>query len=147
MITIEEINEQWAIDAVINPTDLANESLKTPILHSKYLNYLSGAKSAYRKAEKKYLILRGKKIRYYSGEMTQYELADEGWEQYQGVKPLKAQMDDKLKTDQDLNNLIDAQQYFMNVMQVCEQIIKCINSRGYDIKNAIDYLKFCNGNL
>ena len=78
-------------------------------------------------------------------EKTQAELEDEGWDQWQGNKPLKNEMDEFLTVDADLVILQDKVEYFKTVLYQLEQIIRSINRRGWDIKNAIEWQKFTNG--
>ena len=142
---LSDLQEMWADDCKINETNLGHESARTPLLHSKYLNFLSSTRLNLRKAESEYLILRRKKYKYYRGEMTQLELSDEGWTQWQGNKPLKNEMDEFLQVDADLILLQDKVEYFKTVMYQLEQIIRSLNSRTWDIKNSIVWSKFTNG--
>jgi hypothetical protein len=135
----------WADDCKINETNLGQESARTPILHSKYLNFLSSTRLNLRKAESDYLNLRRRKYKYYRGEMTQAELASEEWEQWQGNKPLKNEMDEFLQVDNDLIILEDKVEYFKIVQYQLEQIIRSLNSRTWDIKNCLEWTKFTNG--
>jgi len=109
------------------------------------LNFLSSTRLNLRKAESDYLNCRRKKYRYYRGEMTQSELEEEGWDQWQGNKPLKNEMDEFLTVDLHLVQYQDKVEYFKTVLYQLEQIIRSINSRGWDIKNAIEWQKFTNG--
>ena len=144
---LSELQEMWAEDCKINEMNLGQESVRTPILHSKYINLLSSTKLNLRKAESDYLNMRRKKYKYYRGEMTQQELDDEEWEQWQGNKPLKNEMDEFLQVDSDLVKLSDKVEYFKTVLYQLEQIIRSLNSRTWDIKNCIEWNKFTNGML
>jgi hypothetical protein len=144
---LTELQEMWAEDCKINDMNLGQESVRTPILHSKYINLLSSTKLNLRKAESDYLNMRRKKYKYYRGEMTQQELDDEEWEQWQGNKPLKNEMDEFLQVDSDLVRLTDKVEYFRTVLYQLEQIIRSLNSRTWDIKNCIEWNKFTNGML
>jgi hypothetical protein len=135
----------WADDCKINETNLGHESARTPLLHSKYLNFLTSTRLNLRKAESEYLNCRRLKYRYYRGELTQDELIEEGWSQWQGNKPLKNEMDEFLQVDSDLIVLEDKVEYFKTVMYQLEQIIRSLNSRTWDIKNSIEWTKFTNG--
>jgi hypothetical protein len=77
--------------------------------------------------------------------MTQLELTDEGWDQWQGNKPLKNEMDEFLQVDSDLIILQDKIEYFKTVMFQLEQIIRSLNSITWDIKNSIEWTKFTIG--
>ena len=160
---LSDLQDSWKDDCKIDEMNLGRESARTPNLHAKYLNYLSStrlnlrkAESDYlnylsstrlnlRKAESDYLNCRRMKYKYYRGEMTKQELEDEGWEQWQGNKPLKNEMDEFLTVDSDLILLQDKVEYFKTVLYQLEQIIRSLNSRTWDIKNAIEWNKFTNG--
>lgn len=142
---LSDLQSMWADDCKINETNLGQESARTPLLHSKYLNFLSSTRLNLRKAESDYLNLRRKKYKYYRGEMTQAELASEEWEQWQGNKPLKNEMDEFLQVDNDLIILEDKVEYFKIVQYQLEQIIRSLNSRTWDIKNCLEWTKFTNG--
>jgi len=77
--------------------------------------------------------------------MTREELAQEQWTQFQGNKPLKNEMDEILSTDADLITQQDKVEYFKTVLNQLEQIIRSINSRTWDVKNAIEWNRFTNG--
>jgi hypothetical protein len=142
---LTELQDMWSEDCKINEMNLGQESVKTPNLHAKYLNLLSSTKLNLRKAESDYLNCRRKKYKYYRGEMTQAELEEEGWEQWQGNKPLKNEMDEFLQVDPELIKFMDKVEYFKTVLYQLEQIIRSLNSRTWDIKNAIEWSKFTNG--
>jgi hypothetical protein len=44
MITLKELQDEWAVDCKINELELGKETIKTAELHSKYLNHLSNFK-------------------------------------------------------------------------------------------------------
>ena len=142
---LSEIQQDWSADSKINELELGREAIKVPTLHSKYLTILSNTKLQLRKAESDYYKLRQLKFRYYRGELTQKELEDNEWNQWQGNKPLKNEMDEFLQVDADLILLQDKVEYFKTVMYQLEQIIRSLNSRTWDIKNSIEWSKFTNG--
>jgi len=142
---LTDLQEMWTEDCKINELNLGQESVKTPNLHAKYLNLLTSTKLNLRKAESDYLNCRRKKYKYYRGEMTREELEEEGWEQWQGNKPLKNEMDEFLQVDIDLVKYGDKIEYFKTILYQLEQILRSLNSRTWDIKNAIEWSKFTNG--
>lgn len=142
---LSDIQEQWEEDSRIDETNLGRESTRVPTLHAKYLTYLSKVRLLQRKAESDYFSTRRLKYRYYRGEMSRVELEELGWEQFNGNKPLKNEMDEFLKCDANLIELEDKIEYFRTVIYTLEQIIRSINSRTWDIKSAIEWHKFTNG--
>jgi hypothetical protein len=142
---LSDLQGSWEEDCKINEMELGKESARTPNLHAKYLNYLSSTRINLRKAESDYYNIRRLKYRYYRGELTQAELEENNWEQYQGNKPLKNEMDEFLICDAELLKLQDKVEYFKTVLYQLEQIIRSLNSRTWDIKNCIEWNKFTNG--
>lgn len=142
---LTELQENWAKDSKIDETNLGRAAARTPELHAKYLNLLTSAKLQHRKAESDYLKLRRIKYRYFRGELTRDELDQLGWPQYQGVKPIKNEMDEFLQTDEDLITAQDKLEYLKTVLVQLESILKSLHSRTWDIKNSIEWTKFTNG--
>ena len=144
---LSEIQSEWAKDSRIDELNLGRESTKVPTLHSKYLTELSKVKLQQRKAESDYYNTRRLKYRYYRGEMSRTELEEYNWQQFQGNKPLKNEMDEFLGFDEQLIDLQDKIEYFKTVVYQLEQIIRSLNSRTWDIKNAIEWIKWTNGSI
>jgi len=142
---LTEIQESWKKDCKIDELDLGKSSITTAELHSKYLSYLTNAKLQLRKSEADYLRLRRVKIRYFRGEMTRDELEDLGWNQYQGNKPLKNELEDFIACDDDIITAIDKVEYLKTMVFQLEQILRSLNGRAWEIKNAIEWTKFTNG--
>lgn len=142
---LTELQEAWNTDSHIDHTNLGRSAARTPELHAKYLNLLTSARLQARKAESDYYKLRNVKYRYFRGELTRQELENLGWPQFQGVKPLKGEMDEFLSTDSDLITAQDKLEYLRTVLYQLESILKSIHSRTWDIKNAIEYMKFTSG--
>lgn len=142
---LSEIQDNWEKDCIINESNLGEAAITSPTLHSKYLRVLSNTKLRLRKSESDYLRLRKIKYRYFRGEMTKEELEKQGWNQYQGTKPIKSEMEEFLSTDEDLINLEDTIEYYKTVIYELESIMKSIHSRTWDIKNAIEWNKIQNG--
>lgn len=142
---LTEIQEMWAKDSKINDLDLGKSSTQTAELHAKYLNLLTNSKLQLRKYEADYLRLRRTKFKYYRGEMTREELEEYGWDQFQGIKPLKNEMDEIINCDEDIIKSIDKVEYIKAVLYQLEQIIRSLNGRAWEIKNAIEWTKFTNG--
>jgi hypothetical protein len=142
---LTEIQDEWGRDAPIDELNLGKEATRVPILHAKYLSILGKSKLQLRKAESSYYSTRSQKYRYYRGEMTVEELGELGWNQYQGNKPLKNEMEEFLQCDPLLIEWQDRVEYHKTVIYTLEQIIRSINSRTWDIKSGIEWSKFTNG--
>lgn len=144
-MTLEELNEMWEVDCTINDDRLDKESVRTPNLHAKYLRLLMQHKMKMAALDNEYKTLRQRKFRYYRGEMPKDELNDLGWSQWQGVKPLKNELDQFLQGDADLIKITAKIDYINILIQAFELILKQISARDWSIRNAIEFKKFIAG--
>lgn len=138
---LEEILEMWSSDTNIDRTELGEEALKLPKLHSKYLRIFTEERLTLRKMEedRKQLVLT--KHDYYRGVLPDEDLKALGWEPFR-MSILKSDIPMRLDADQDIikiNLKIAMQQEKVDTL---EAIIKSISNRGFLIKSAIDYEKF-----
>ena len=139
-----EITEMWDKDSKIDETELDSESLRTPQLHSKYLNFLTDEKLKASKLEYDYNRLKKYKWLYYTGKLSEEELADFGWEPFQ-LSILKTDIDRFLNADEELQLISNKLEYQKSVIYYLENIIKVISNRQWNIRSAIDWIKFTNG--
>jgi len=131
-------------DLKIDETELDSESLRTPQLHSKYLNFLTDEKLKASKLEYDYNRLKKYKWLYYIGKLSEEELADFGWEPFQ-LSILKTDIDRFLNADEELQLISNKLEYQKSVIYYLENIIKVISNRQWNIRSAIDWIKFTNG--
>lgn len=144
-MNLEDIQDSWEQDCLIDDDHLDKESVRTPNLHAKYLNYLIGFKLKHAKAKKDYNTLRQLKFRYYRGELTKEELQKYEWEQWQGIKPLKNEMEEILEGDNDLAESLLKMEYYESIISYLESIMTQIKSRDWQIRNSIEWKKFISG--
>jgi hypothetical protein len=140
----EEVFEEWKKDSEIDQTDLGAESLKIPKLHHKYYMILVAEKASLRKLEYQYKQLKLAKYEFYSQGHTE-ETKKLGWQLPPRGIILKADIPLYLESDQDVIDLslkIGMQQEKVDFL---ESIIKSFQTRGYLIKNSIDFMKFTMG--
>lgn len=145
MPNIDALLNEWEKDSPIDELDIAGSIRDVPKLHSKYIRHLTNAKLHLRTLASRYQKLRKIKFRYYRGELTKEELTKLNWPQWQGIKPLKNEMEEFLKGDVEL---IAVEEMIVNtesIISTLEQIIKSINSRGYDVRTLLEAKKFYNG--
>lgn len=145
MPTIEEVKDEWKIDSVIDNTKFENELIRTPILHSKYLEHLIFFRAKRAMTLRKLNTLKNIKRRYYRGEFTQSDLQEHGWKQWQGLKPSMSELNQLFEQDEDLNIMEEKLEYYNTALVAVEYIMKAINTRSYEIKTLLDYNKFIAG--
>jgi hypothetical protein len=144
-MNIEEIHEMWANDSQIDDNHLGEASTETPKVHAKYIRLMIQVKLKLTKSRADYNLLRKNKFRYYRGELSKDELNALGWAQWQGVKPLKNEMDEFIQGDADLVNLNSKIEYLETMGYLLESILGQIKARDWQLKSAIEWKKFLSG--
>jgi hypothetical protein len=144
-MTLDELQTMWDSDCEIDDNYLGENSTATPKLHAKYVKLLVNVKLKHTKLSSDYNILRKNKFRYYRGELSREELVDLGWQQWQGVKPLKNEMDEFLSGDTDLNTLKVKIDYLETMIYFLESVLSQIKARDWQIKTAVEWKKFLAG--
>lgn len=144
-MNIDEIQQMWEKDCEMSDNHLGEESTKTALLHSKYIKLMIQVKLKLTKARADYNLLRKNKFRYYRGEMSKEELQSAGWDQWQGVKPLKNEMDEFISGDETLVSLNSKIEYLETMGYLLESILNQIKARDWQLKNAITWKQFLAG--
>ena len=140
----EEIQKLWTSDCNIDETELAQESVKIPRLHNKYLIFYSNEKLKFKEIKFLFAGLIKRKRDYYSGRMTAEELEAADWEPFQ-YKLLKADVQEYIDADENViesKKLLALQEEKVNYL---ESVVKGLSTRVYLIKNAIDWKRFTEG--
>lgn len=146
MPSIEEVLQEWKKDSIINDTKLDKEILRSPQLHSKYLDYFVFFKAKLAAAEKNHNKMMWVKRKYFRGECDQQDLQKYGWSQWQGLKPSSTELNQLLEMDSDMNSLAEAVTLWKTSVNAIEYIMKQIQGRDWSIKSIIEYQKYIAGN-
>lgn len=141
---IETIKKMVAKDMEIDDLNLDLESLKTPQLHSKYLNILHDESLVLHKSTIEQKELRRLKWEYYLGKLDQETLDEKGWQPF-GLKILRTDIDVYLESDKDLLRMEARVYYLKEKVKYIESVLQSIGRRGWDIKSAIEWKKFMSG--
>lgn len=138
---LEDIQNLWEKDSEIDRTELGEESLKITQLHSKYFKIFSSERLSYKRMEKEYKELYKIKFEYYNGVLSLEELKQYNWEPF-SLKVLKSDLHIYLDSDKDICEAKLKMDIQKEKVDFIENIIKSLNTRGYQIKSAIDWEKF-----
>ena len=142
---IEDIISMWQEDVKIDETELSRESLNIPLLHGKYLKHFSDERPKLRAFKMKHKQLSTRLTDYYRGDLNNPEdLAELGREPYE-FKRLKQEVSHYVDSDSEMVQLNTKIAYQQELVDILEEIIKAINTRGYVIKNSLDFLRFTSG--
>jgi len=141
---IEDIYKMWDEDSKIDTLTLDEESIKTPALHSKYVRILGDERRQLKRMLLTHKILERDKTEYYQGKMCEDDLTERGWIPLD-VRILKSDVPKYVDGDKDVvKHLIQISDQNEKV-ELLVSIIKTINSRNWDIRNAIEWRKFLGG--
>lgn len=142
---LSEIEVEWEKDSKIDRANLDTESLRVPELHNKYYKMYIREKLLLEKMHTEEDVLTKLKYEYYSGKLDEFTLKEKGWKQFD-LLVLKADMDKYMQADQDVIAMklrIAGQKEKVHYL---ESIISTLNNRSFHIKNAIEFIKFSQGN-
>ena len=142
---LDEILNMWEADSPIDDNHLGEASTTTPKLHAKYIKLLVEAKLRQTKLNIDFNTLRKTKFRYYRGELSREELTELKWDQWQYNKPLKAEMDEFLKGDDDLSTIQTRIDYINTMVYALESIMTQIKARDFQLSNGIKWKAFLAG--
>lgn len=143
---IDDIVSEWDKDSKIDETELGTEAAKIPKLHNKYLKIFMGERIALFKLKGENKKLRKTLLEYYLGELDLDELKELGRDQFY-KKLLKNETETYLESDDlyiESNMRVAMQQEKVDYL---DSIIKSLNSRNFQIKSAIDWMKFTSGTI
>ncbi len=143
MIDIEFVKTEWKKDSVIDEDVLDIESIKIPQLHSKYLNYLSDVRLIKIKKEQDYKKLLRDKYEYYTGKADSEVYKQKPFD----LKILKQDVQLYIESDEEIQKSLSMLNYYKEMVFVLEKILDNINTRGFQIKNSIDWQKFMQGTI
>lgn len=142
---IDDLMESWKKDAQIDNTELGMESIRLSTLHAKYIDVYKHQKMREQKLKFDLSKLTKLKWRYYDGKLNGTEELDQlGWEPMR-EKYLRADIGTMIDGDSDVLEIKNKLAYTELFVDCCEKIIKEIHQRSFNLKNAIEFMKFTQG--
>ena len=138
-MNLDQIQEMWDKDSKMDMDNLHDESLKIPQLHQKYFTLYTTIKLLHKKAEDTYHKVRLERYNYYSGRAS----AETYVEEPIGYKVRdKESMTMHMCADEKVSKARLKVEYNEVMLEYLEDVLKMIHNRGYQVKNAVDYLRF-----
>lgn len=149
-MNVDEIFEEWKKDCKIDTTQLMEVIRQIPLIHGKYLRYLSVESGKLRQLDKQKSKLYQLLISYYRGELNGTDtLKEVGWE------PFKLQIIGR-NTITALTPYIEADKHYQDMqikldeqkekISILSSILKEIGNRNFHVRALID-LKKLEGNI
>ena len=140
-MTLEELQELAEKDLKINDTELDLESLKTPQLHNKYMKHLTKFKLMLSKAEAEFAKTKKDLWEYYTGKADASVYASKPFD----LKILRNDVDQYIQSDEEYIKSKQKMDYLNAVVDYLDRTIRQIQSRDWNIRNAIEWRKFTSG--
>jgi len=142
MIDLEAIQRMWSEDSKIDPDNLHTESLNIPVLHSKYYDLYNNLMLLRKKAEQQRRNIRHERYEYYSGKADPEVYVESPFPKKIRDKDTMAKY---LDADTKLSGVSLKIEYYDVMLRYIEEILKQITNRTYQIKNAIEFMRFSSG--
>lgn len=141
---LENIFQLWETDSIISRDNLDTESINCSKLHQKYHKIFTEERLILRKYETDLKRLRLDKFEFYTQGPTK-ETQEKGWVLPPIGKILKADANTYVDADPDVIALTLKVGLQHEKIELLSSIIRSIMNRGFQIKNAIDFMKFQSG--
>ena len=139
---LDTIQKMWEQDCKIDADNLHTESLNIASLHAKYFDMYNNIVLLKKKAEQQRKNIRHDRYEYYTGKADPDVYLE---------NPFPKKIRDKetlqkyLDADEKLSQVCLKIDYYDTMLNYIESILKMIQNRTYQIKNAIEFIKFTAG--
>ena len=137
-MTLDELKLQVQRDLKVDNEHLDTESLKNQEIKANYLDYKSRYELLLYKAKGDYKRMYREKWEYYGGKADAKIYATKPFD----LKVLKTDLAVYITSDEDIINAENKVGYLETVVDYIKGVIKSVDNRGWDIKNAIEWRKF-----
>ncbi len=142
MIDLDDLQKMWEKDSIIDKDNLHDESLNIPCLHAKYFDIYNKIFLLRKRAEQQRKNIRHERYEYFSGKADAEVYVE---------TPFGKKIRDKdtvskyLDADEKLSNCSLKIDYYDTMLTYIESILKVIQNRTFQIKNALEFMRFQSG--
>jgi Recombination, repair and ssDNA binding protein UvsY len=143
-MNLDTIFSYWGEDSKVDRSNLGEAALDISSLHHKYHKIYTNERLVLRSYESKLKTLKLQKYEFYTQGPTQ-ETVDLGWKLPPSGKILKQEVANYMEADPEIIELGLKIGLQHEKVELLESIIKTITNRGFQIKTALDYMKFTMG--
>ena len=123
---------------VTNDEHIDQESYKNQVIKQKWLDFKSDFELMLIKARTDHQQLYREKWEYYGGKADAKVYAAKPFD----IKVMKTDLQMYVQSDEDILRLQNKICYYETCVDYCKGVIKSIDNRGWDIRNATDWKKF-----
>ena len=137
-MTLDELKLQVKKDLEVDDETLDKESYKNQELYAKYLDHKTNFELLLYKAKGDYKILFKDKWEYYGGKADAKIYVTKPFD----LKVLKTDLNIYIESDEDIIKLEHKIAYLETTIKYIDGVLRSIQSRSWDIKNAISWKQF-----
>ena len=137
-MNLDELKLQVQNDLKVDDEHLDTESLKNQEIKAKYLDVKSKYELLLFRAKGEYKRMYREKWEYYGGKADAKVYVSKPFD----IKVLKTDLSVYITSDEDIINAENKIGYLETVVDYTKGVIKSVDNRGWDIKNAIEWKKF-----
>ena len=137
-MNLDELKLQVSQDLKVDDEHLDTESLKNQEIKAKYLEHKSKFELLLFKAKGDYKRLYREKWEYYGGKADAKIYVTKPFD----LKVLKTDLNIYIESDEDIIKLEHKIAYLETTVKYIDGVLRSIQSRGWDIKNAISWKQF-----
>jgi hypothetical protein len=138
-MTLEELKQESYKDLPINKVEnIDQESFFNQEIKAKWLDYKSRFELLLARSKGDYQIMYREKWEYYGGKADAKVYAAKPFD----LKVLKTDLQMYIASDNDIIDLSNKIAYLETTIKFIDGVIKSIDNRGWDIKNAISWKQF-----
>ena len=137
-MTLDELKLQVKKDLEVDDETLDKESYKNQELYAKYLDHKTNFELLLYKAKVDYKILFKDKWEYYGGKADAKIYVTKPFD----LKVLKTDLNIYIESDEEIIKLEHKIAYLETTIKYIDGVLRSIQSRGWDIKNAINWKQF-----
>lgn len=141
---LEAILSEWEADTVIKREVLDEEALRIPSLHKKYHAIYTHERLVLRKLETELKVLKLDKFEFLTQGPTK-ETQAKGWTLPPIGKVIKSDVQQYIDCDKEVIELTLKVGIQHEKIELLDSIIKSLRDRGFQIKSAIDWIRFTSG--
>ena len=138
-MTLEELQQDARTDlAIVDQERLDQESYKNQNIKPKWLEYRTRYDQLLIMRKSDHQRLWREKWEYYGGKADAKVYAAKPFD----IKVLKTDLQMYIQSDDDILELQSKISYYESIVKYIDGVIKSIDNRGWDIRNATDWKKF-----
>ena len=138
-LDLDMIQKMWEKDSNIDLDNLHTESINIPKLHAKYYEIYNNIVLLKKKAEQQRKNTRHERYEYFTGKADPEVYTE---------NPFPKKIRDKdtlqkyLDADESLSSVSLKIDYYDTILNYLESILRVIQNRTYQIKDAVEFMKF-----